>query len=134
MKICPDCKQSDKVFVSNGYCRPCHYARTEHWRKANPDKSRKIIRTYNRKKRDRVVQLLGGRCKRCGETDWRCLQIDHVGGGGTKEHKKLGVARVNAKVLRLEGKGYQLLCANCNWRKRYENEEVRNYHPEEYVS
>ena len=54
--------------------------------------------------------------------DVRCLQIDHVNGGGTKEAKKF-YASNNPKYLKkvLEDKegNYQLLCAYCNWLKRF---------------
>lgn len=66
---------------------------------------------------------------RCGFDDVRALQIDHVNGGGTKELKgggaKLGAYYWNVvikSVLNNENK-YQLLCANCNWIKRVENNE-----------
>jgi hypothetical protein len=95
-------------------------------------------RNYNHKLRDKVLLLLGGRCSNpnCGWinedgtrgcTDKRCLQIDHVNGGGTREHRELRGG--NSLLLRVladvEGK-YQLLCANCNWIKRHVNDEVPN--------
>ena len=74
-----------------------------------------------------LLTLLGGECARCGENDHRCLQIDHVDGGGCHErhldgHKSYAIA--DAWSGGLEGK-YQVLCANCNWKKRYEQNEHR---------
>lgn len=76
-----------------------------------------------------IFKMLGNKCARCGETDWRVLQIDHVNGGGTQERLIEGKRRGNAfyRWIYLQilngSKKYQLLCANCNWKKRYENEE-----------
>lgn len=71
--------------------------------------------------REECISFLGGKCARCSFTDKRALQIDHVYGGGIKEF------RVSSNILRnviedVTGK-YQLLCANCNWIKRCENNE-----------
>jgi hypothetical protein len=71
-----------------------------------------------------ILRLLGNKCIRCGNTDFRVLQIDHINKNGTKE-------RAIRKILReiKEGsKAYQLLCANCNWIKRFENDEVVHIH------
>lgn len=56
----------------------------------------------------------------------RALQIDHINGGGikervlynTKDYHRLVLASLENKELK-----YQLLCANCNWIKRHENQE-----------
>jgi hypothetical protein len=83
-------------------------------------------KNYYNKKRKKVVELLGNKCQRCGFTDWRTLQIDHVNGGGTKEKKSVKVTFSNyiSKKILNGSKEYQLLCANCNWIKRYENNET----------
>lgn len=78
--------------------------------------------------RARVLQLLGGKCVRCGFSDARALQIDHVGGNGTEERKVPGGNRgMYANMIdyiESGGQGrYQLLCANCNWIKRVEKRE-----------
>jgi hypothetical protein len=60
--------------------------------------------------------------------DIRCLQIDHINCGGCKEVRKKGKSylRVVLEKIKSGSKDYQLLCANCNWIKRYENKEVRH--------
>lgn len=82
------------------------------------------MRQRMRDARQQVIAHLGGRCCRCGFDDWRALQVDHVLGGGVKERK---AARSSYALWRLVLKDktgkYQLLCANCNWIKRYENGE-----------
>ena len=86
--------------------------------------------TYLIRMKLRLFRLMGGKCVKCGFTDHRALQIDHVDGGGSKEMKEefrcLGrniyLKAVEKSYLEDEGK-YQLLCANCNWIKRIENRE-----------
>ena len=84
---------------------------------------------YNRTLRKVSLETLGGKCVQCGFTDFRALQIDHINGNGTKDRKTLRGARFLTNVVRSflnkENK-YQLLCANCNWIKRYENKEHRS--------
>jgi hypothetical protein len=72
-----------------------------------------------------VIGILGSKCAKCGFDDYRALQIDHINGNGNKERKDNKRNNYSAikKILAGETKNYQLLCANCNWIKRYENNE-----------
>ena len=97
------------------------------WAKKNPDKAFIIQTRYIQKLRSVGIELLGGQCCKCGFSDPRALQFDHINGGGSKERNKLtrlfyGV--VIESILKNENK-YQLLCANCNWIKRTENNELK---------
>jgi 5-methylcytosine-specific restriction endonuclease McrA len=78
-----------------------------------------------RKVRQLVLKTFGGKCARCGYDDWRALQIDHINGGGHAERKNSGGSEsYYRRILKGEKSGkYQLLCANCNWIKRYERGE-----------
>src|SRR5258708_35432765 len=42
-------------------------------------------RAWRQRLRMDIITPLGGECIRCGFTDWRALQVDHVNGGWTKE-------------------------------------------------
>ena len=84
---------------------------------------------HNRKLRRRVLSKYGSVCFKCGFSDQRALQLDHVNGGGVKEIKKMGSYAVYRKALKDTEGLYQLLCANCNWIKRYENLECNNQQP-----
>lgn len=83
---------------------------------------------YNRRWRAAALAALGGKCVRCGFDDVRALQIDHVHGDGKGERASQQYAqgayyrRVAQEAAKGSGK-YQLLCSNCNWIKRYENNE-----------
>lgn len=74
-----------------------------------------------------VINLLGGECKKCGVRDLRCLQLDHKNGDGSKK-ARASFAVYNQLLKNPEklNQIYQILCANCNWIKRYENKE--SYH------
>jgi hypothetical protein len=77
---------------------------------------------YRHEIRTKLLALFGGKCVRCGFDDKRALQLDHVNGGGRKEFRDLGAWSLYRKALK-HPEGYQLLCANCNWIKRYEEKE-----------
>jgi hypothetical protein len=88
-------------------------------------------REWYAKIRQRVLDSLGGRCVQCGICDSRVLQIDHVFGGGNRAEKvrrnrKRSWVAYYYEVIRDAKSGkYQLLCANCNWIKKHEQNEVR---------
>lgn len=115
------------------------YNRT--WYVKNKEERIEVAKSYYKKHRKEVIDrvgkygakwradllfVMGGKCFRCGFNDWRALQIDHINGGGHKERSRIGPSYWN-KVLKsfLDKEGvYQLLCANCNFIKRYENGEL----------
>lgn len=86
---------------------------------------RGYFKHYQRRKRkelrDAVLNLLGRSCRKCGFVDERALQVDHINGGGRQESLR-GHMTMYRKILQ-NPVGYQVLCANCNWIKRYENRE-----------
>ena len=83
----------------------------------------------------RLMDMLGGRiCVICGyDKDSRALQIDHINGGGTKEYKprygksSYQMYRIYLKNPKLSKEKLQVLCANCNFIKRWDNDEL-NHH------
>jgi len=88
----------------------------DEWAKARRDKLR-----------NEVIAHFGGACNKCGFSDRRALQIDHVHGGGTKHVRKVSYRTRYTEALADTTGKYQLLCANCNWIKRAENNEVRTH-------
>lgn len=79
---------------------------------------------YQRKLRSQAISYLGSVCSNCGFSDIRALQIDHIEGDGSERRKTIDTYRMYREILRGEP-GYQLLCANCNWIKRVENNEAK---------
>lgn len=118
LQVCSQCRVEKELKAfherrdrARGYNRICK----ECWSRWHRERTQELRR--------RVIEKLGGKCVRCGFSDSRALQIDHVNGGGTQENRREGNVRVMRMALAdTEGK-YQLLCANCNWIKRWENRE-----------
>ena len=92
---------------------------------------------YKNKLKEEIITLLGSKCANPfnlnhGDfiNDKRLLQIDHVKGGGRKEIKRFKNHTLYLmfvlKQIKSGSKDYQLLCANCNWIKRIENNEKGN--------
>ena len=107
-----------------------HYREYERlYRKKNGESLKLKIRRWNNNRRRNIIEFLGGKCIKCGFSDWRALQIDHINSDGYKERKERGgnnlskfYARIEKDVEERTGK-YQLLCSNCNWIKKYESFE-----------
>ncbi|SRR6266404_479913 len=74
----------------------------------------------------RVLRALGGKCARCGFSDWRALQVDHVDGFPEVRLRRDALYRDIRLSIHLGIKKYQCLCANCNQIKKYENNEHPN--------
>jgi hypothetical protein len=74
--------------------------------------------------------LLGGRCEFCEFNDSRALQVDHKDGHGRRVDPTRHPHKLLSAIVRNPDR-YQLLCANCNWIKKADNEEVRGMIEEE---
>jgi hypothetical protein len=117
------CENHKKYYQKNiELCR-------EKGNKYNQENREKIFEKNNNL-RKLIIKKMGEKCVKCGFNDYRALQIDHINGGGGKE-RKLG-RNNQGKVYRtillssmeeIKNK-YQLLCANCNWIKKCENDET----------
>lgn len=69
--------------------------------------------------REEIFNILGHACIRCGFSDKRALQFDHVNANGSKHRKQNGGIGIYRDILNNPDK-FQVLCANCNWIKRFE--------------
>lgn len=109
------------------------------WTKQHPKEWAMIQKRTGKERRKKlkmeIIELLGSKCSNpnClvigGCKDIRCLQIDHIN-RCSPEHTKFRrtsgaeyYLRVILRELKAGSKDYQLLCANCNWIKRFENGE-----------
>jgi hypothetical protein len=84
---------------------------------------------YHRSK-NKLFDLLGRKCVRCGFDDIRGLQFDHIKGGGIYDQQRFkGSSRAMYDYyldnITLAKRNLQVLCANCNWIKRHENNEFK---------
>jgi hypothetical protein len=76
------------------------------------------------------IKKLGNKCVRCGFSDKRALQIDHINGGGRKEIASFKSSKSYYRNVLSDTTGkYQVLCSNCNWIKSYENKERKSKTP-----
>ena len=103
------------------------YHKKKHTSEFKIKKNKQRIRYMNLWK-SKVFKILGESCVNCGFSDKRALQIDHINGDGYLENRKRNAAhyrKVVESVLR-EEKRYQILCCNCNWIKRHENNEHKH--------
>jgi hypothetical protein len=135
-KKCIKCEKTQRPHKGNGLCILCYdlkRAKTPNGR-ANQaryrDKYRQEIRDRQRQERINIkiklFSLLGDKCSQCGIKDIRVLQIDHINGNGRKDRGNLNPKdfyRYAFNKVKNGNKEYQLLCANCNWIKRYTNNE-----------
>lgn len=91
-------------------------------------KQAKSARKYQLSLKVKVLKKLGDKCVRCGFSDARALQVDHINGGGCKDLRSRGRSARYREILGSKKNRHQLLCANCNWIKRSENNEsTRKY-------
>lgn len=93
----------------------------------NYDREKQYKKDQRLAHRKWILDLMGGKCVRCPFNDYRALQIDHVHGGGGLEEKTVGkgikyLRHVARSFTGNEGR-YQILCANCNVIKKFENNE-----------
>ena len=82
---------------------------------------------YERRKIDVLKHYGQGRCAcvKCGESRLACLSIDHIDGGGCRQRQITGSGNQLYLWLRKNDypAGYQTLCMNCQYVKRYEENE-----------
>ena len=99
------------------------------WRKVFYRKNKEKIRQYQKERNFEIKQEIlsyygNGKlaCVTCGETRIACLSIDHINGHGGEHRKSLGLAgKAFYPWLKKQGfpLGYQTLCMNCQWVKRF---------------
>lgn len=127
---CPKCTTNKHLYKEqrkvNGLCYDCGGDREDQdnlcCNKCRDKKKTKIARWRRVLKLEAFSHYGGFCCACCGESNEAFLQIDHIEGGGG-EHRKLtgGGGTQLYNHLRKENwpTGYQVLCANCNWGKRF---------------
>lgn len=80
--------------------------------------------TRRQKYRRELLKLLGNKCIKCGFSDSRALQFDHINDDGHADRKLLksadGILCYYYKNPEIAKQKLQILCANCNWIKRFE--------------
>lgn len=124
-------KEHLKEYRNKYRSSPSSKAKTKEYLESDKGKKSRsgIVSRYRAKCRVKLIKLLGGVCsnKKCGCTDIRCIELDHVSGGGCIERKDNGgrpkTARYYLTHLDEAKEKIQLLCSNCNRIKQYEQLE-----------
>lgn len=126
--LCKDCRKIVYPLRNKKYRQSPKGRKTgKDYRQRNKTKLGKITLQHYHKVRNTLFDILGKNCARCGFSDLRALQIDHKNGNGAQERRKLGLSgfyNFYWKKPELARKLLQILCANCNWIKRSENNEI----------
>ena len=119
----------ETIWKKKEYCsRKCYMIgvaeRGSEWRKVvGPSVYNKNRLGNQRAWRASAIKKLGEKCNHCGFSDIRALQIDHVNGDGRAERTIRKSLNRKIALGLVDINRYQLLCANCNWIKRIENNE-----------
>src|SRR6266850_5994945 len=100
------------------------------WYLNNKERVKENSNRVRKELRDAIFLKLGNKCTVCGIDDRRCLQIDHVKGNGSKDRLAVGHGRGSTRkylrdILADETGSFQILCANHNWIKRFDNGEIK---------
>lgn len=113
----------------SSYCADCTYNRSFEYNKSHRDEKAEYQHKYiwNRKV-EILTHYSNGEpvCVKCGFSDIRALSIDHILGGGGYHRKSNTIIGTNFyRWLKLNNypEGYQVLCMNCQFIKRYNNME-----------
>jgi hypothetical protein len=99
------------------------------YRKEHPEVQKRCNTNFVINTRNKLFDILGGKkCVTCNESDDSCLQFDHIKGNGHADRKKHGN---HSRTLYLyyiahpdeARKTLQVMCSNCNWKKKKRNNE-----------
>jgi len=111
---------------ASGEMRPIWREKTARWRNENKEKHKSLEARWYHNAKDKAFEILGNKCAVCGFEDRRALQIDHIVAIGDAERRKQN--HRGKKLYRAVMKNpdnFQLLCANHNWIKRTEQNELK---------
>lgn len=127
LKICSECeteKPIDDFYFANknrttrySRCKKCHNQRRKQWFGASIEYQRDYQRSKYQEFRDKIVEVLGGKCAQCGyDENILGLDIDHIENDGNLERKNRKGTNVTMlrKWLANDCKGLQLLCGTCH--------------------
>lgn len=75
-------------------------------------------REYQKSVQIEVIRHYGGECNCCGESELAFLAIDHIGGGGMRHRKEIGISGGPRFYMWIRKNKYpknlRILCHNCN--------------------
>ena len=102
-------------------------------RAENPEKYNAQSKAAKAKERERLFEIYGHECVRCGFSDKRALTLDHIHNNGNTERAELGERGVYRKAKAFHQPDmYQILCMNCQFIKRTEDRTSNQHRPQEW--
>ena len=81
----------------------------------NSERRREYAKERNQRTRAKFLEMYGGKCACCGETEQRFLTLDHVNDNGSGHRAKRGRrGTLRDAITKFAPDEYQVLCFNCN--------------------
>jgi len=135
--ICRQCQEdlpTEKFSKWRRVCKRCRHK--NQWPRHYAKNKDQILEKGKKRTKANKLQVIDYysngtmKCNRCNMNDIRVLTLDHINGGGNAHRKQVG----NSTYFRLIQQykktnqwedGYQVLCMNCQFIKRCENNELR---------
>lgn len=110
-KICPCCERQQNKYYKNSVCASCRSARVRYIQ------------------RDKLKQLHGGKCVKCGCCDVDILHFHHIDPNTKLFNLSGSYHSANYKALEDEAKKCELLCPNCHAKEHVkDNQKVIDYY------
>lgn len=107
--------------------RAKHVERNQSFYRSHPGYKSASMWKFRAELRPRLLALYGDKCAKCGESNLKVLQLNHIHGGGKKDRRKSGGKYYLYGAI-LSGnrnkEDYNLLCANCNILYEYERGRI----------
>lgn len=117
------------------YMKEYHRKHSQNYTPERKRELREYATRYNNKRKEKILKHYGGKCASCGETTPEFLCIDHINNDGNIERKKLGLRGGNLYGHIIKNNfpdTYQILCFNCNHKKRIAHERETINAPKGY--
>jgi len=106
--------------IAEHRCVSCGFKLPEDWKILSCVKCVHRSRLKTETMRREVIEMYGGKCACCGESNFYFLTLDHVNNNGAEERRHpSGQNRIWARLRRekIVSPDYQILCYNCNCTK-----------------
>jgi len=119
--LCANCNRRKMLLRRRSRRLPWgHYRDIQDPRERRSVQDRKYREGRDYRLRERLYNLYGDRCNKCGCPDSEVLELDHVrnDGGGSRRPSSRATRRAAARSR--DPHTFQILCRNCNQRKEKE--------------
>ena len=93
------------------------------YRELHREERNKRKKEYHQELKRKVVEMYGGRCACCGETQLEFLTVDHIEGRTEEERKsRVSGSKLYGQLIKKKDPNIQILCWNCNCAKGFSGE------------